>query len=207
MNWDKLDLHLENLIPGLSAFAALEYGWPTLVSRIGDSVLWATALVGLAYTVGVVVNVMSRMLFDKVSEDRARRPVFVRFGWRKIRDVEGVERDAIKRMSATEIHDLYNRAGHAVRMPGNEETLKEVNKRRQTGRLLRTAFPVCAILMTGLVAKASWPWLVRLVALLAGLAVAYAALLFLYAYAELTIFHESYHALKRQKAEEPSDAA
>src|SRR5271157_1574892 len=79
MNWEKLDLHVENLIPGVVLFAEILIGWQidfgTLANR--DALL-AIAFVGAAYMLGAIANVLSRLLLDFVCR-KTFRFYFMRF--------------------------------------------------------------------------------------------------------------------------------
>ncbi len=198
MSWEKLDLHLENLIPGLAVLGVFHFGWRAeLPNWSGDSAFASIALVGIAYTIGVAVNVLARLLLDRLSEGWARRLVFIRFAWRKI-EALGYDRARIKRLTSDDVHTLYNDACTLATFTSIERLGKEFDKRRQTARLLRTVLPVSAVFVTGLAFHLNWPVAGRVAGAVGGFAIVYLIVLFLYAYSEVTIFHEAYHIVKNQ---------
>jgi hypothetical protein len=79
MNWEKLDLHIENLIPGVVLLAIVMAGWPIpLGSLSGHEGLLVAAFIAVAYMMGTVANVLSRLLLDVVNRNTLRAP-FMRF--------------------------------------------------------------------------------------------------------------------------------
>lgn len=183
MNWDKLDIHIENLIPGLATVWALSLHWklPAIQSDVSKVVL-GTALLGVAYLTGVIVNVMCRILIDPPSEYITRHILFRMFAKTKLRDMKGATID--------EINYAYTYyCGKAIK--GSEETSKEVAKRRQTGRLIRSAL-IPLVITVLYIAKL---YSINLVICLISIFFVYLLLLFLYGYAEVIILQEAYHAV------------
>ncbi|CAK0751244.1 hypothetical protein CCP3SC15_1760001 [Gammaproteobacteria bacterium] len=76
MNWDKLDLHLENLIPGLAILSLALFYFPPDLSGIKEQpVILGIAYVALSYLTGAVGNILALMLLDPVSARTIRTPL------------------------------------------------------------------------------------------------------------------------------------
>lgn len=179
MGWERLDVHLENLIPGLALVAVYDVFWdPSFFAA--PNVFSLTAFTGGAYLLGVVTNVAARLLLDKVSEFTSRKIMFKVFTRHKL--------PGVARMNREQITAAYNAAVNDAIHCGVERISSEVAKRRQTCRLLRTTlFPL------GLVLVGFRDTLGGLGLAVAGL-VTYGLILLLNGYAEVTIFDEAYHA-------------
>lgn len=178
MNWEKLDVHIENLVPGIVLLTVLILGWPTAIPVFANHEgLFAIAFVGVAYMLGAVGNVLARLLLDFVSE-KTVRPYFLRFF--------AGDRLKVAHLSQSEINQRYSAIIATGLSCGNSKIEAEVAKRRQTGRLLRSALipALLAIVVTG--RHFSWSFRREILAIFA----VYAALLLIYAYAEVAIFHE-----------------
>ena len=183
MNWDRLDIHIENMAPGLATVWAVLLMWqpPTINSNAMEVVLGAS-FVGAAYLVGVLVNVLCRALLDWVSEHWTRVYIFKAFCGDKLRDMKGASREDINR--------AYNYYCEKAKK-GTRGTAREVSKRRQTGRLLRSSLvPIVLLLFYVGINQAMRPWLIA-----ACLVLVYLVLLLLYGYAEATVLHEAYFAV------------
>lgn len=188
MSWEKLDLHIENLIPGVVLLSVLVLGWPpNLGTLTGQAAILATAFIGSAYMLGAIDNLLARLLLDYVCRRTVRR-FFMRalLGYRL--ELEHPTRTAIdKRYSAVITAGLSC---------GNARVEAEVAKRRQTTRIMRSALIPVIIMIWVVGCKTGWSVWQRLSASGA----AYVALLLLYAYSEVAIFQEGYRG-ERTKVE------
>lgn len=183
MNWDKLDIHLENLVPGLATLWALSLHWqpPALDADISRVVL-GVSLVGAAYLAGVVVNVACRLALDPASELLTRQWVFKLLARGKLRDLKGATRKAV--------NDAYNY--YCTRAISEDKgTAKEVGKRRQTGRLLRSSLVPIVLLQL----YASHTCALGTSVTVGALAGEALALLLLYGYSEVIVLQEAYFAV------------
>jgi hypothetical protein len=64
MNWDKIELHVENLIPGLVLGALLLPVLPSMTSRpVADAAVFVAA----SYLLGTIGNVFARFLLGRLS--------------------------------------------------------------------------------------------------------------------------------------------
>ncbi|MCC7134380.1 MAG: hypothetical protein IT352_17105 [Gemmatimonadales bacterium] len=184
MSWDRLDVHIENLMPGLATlFAALAVSLQPIVSDATSDTGYGILLVGAAYIVGVLANTAGRLLFDPASEYLSRPWIFRLFG----RDKLGGLRLRTKNKAVNDAYNFYCRCG----IQGAEAVAREVAKRRQTARLLRSAFVPIATYQILLARQHS--------TLSAGttgaVVITYVVLLALYGYAEVTILHEAFHSV------------
>ena len=186
MNWEKLDIHIENLAPGLATVWAISLNLqlPAIDSDI-EKVMLGLSLLGVAYMTGVVVNLLCRLFLDPVSEHWTRIFVFKVFTKEKLRDQEGASRE--------DLNNAYNYyCTKAIQEA--KETAKEVAKRRQTGRLLRSALVPLLIVLWHLHKTDNLVlWLTIIL-----IFVEYFVMLILYGYAEATILHEAYHAVPEE---------
>lgn len=187
MSWEKLDIHVENLAPGLATVWALSLFWkaPALDSDASKVVL-GISLLGAAYLTGVLVNVLCRVLLDPVSEYCTRVLVFKIFSRTKLRDLAGASREDVNNAYTYYCSKAIQEA---------KETAKEVAKRRQTGRLLRSALVPLLLVQLHLAISHQIAALNTIALIVAE----YLLLLLLYGYAEATILHEAYHAVPEEE--------
>ena len=187
MDWEKLNIHIENLAPGLATMWALSLLWhPPAIYTDASKVLLGISLLGAAYLTGVIVNVLCRVLFETPSEFLTRVLVFKIFSGNKIRDLAGASRK--------DVNEAYNYYCAKAKQEARE-TAKEVEKRRQTGRLLRSS--LIPLLIVQLFFSLSNDLAVWQTITLIG--IEYFILLLLYGYAEVTILHEAYHAVPEEE--------
>jgi hypothetical protein len=187
MNWEKLDIHIENLAPGLATIWALSFFWqPPAIESDASKIVLGISLLGAAYLTGVTVNVLCRVLLDSASEYLTRVYVIKVFSRGKIRDLTGASRK--------DVNNAYNYYC-AKAIQEAKETAKEVSKRRQTGRLLRSSFiPLLIVQLHFSTASKLDVW--QTIALIG---FEYLILLLLYGYAETTILHEAYYAVPEEE--------
>jgi len=132
MNWDKLDIHLENLIPGLAIMSLVLFYIPTDLTRFQDeTVIMGIAYVALSYLTGAVGNILARMLLDPFSALTLRTPLIRWLGKQKLEDLSD--------KSKHNLNKRYSILIDSTMLCGNESVTKEILKRRQTARLCRSA--------------------------------------------------------------------
>lgn len=185
MDWEKLDIHIENLVPGLATVWALSQfrGIRGIQANVESAVVVGIALLGVAYFLGVFANVVGRALLDLVSEHLTRQLMFRISCESKLKGARNASRAALNK--------AYNR--YCTSAIQNQHICKEVAKRRQTARLLRSSL-IPVVVLTLYLRPHFWGQLVILqVACVAFLE--YGVLLLLYGYSEATILHEAYHAV------------
>jgi len=208
MDWEKLNLHVENLIPGmvLTVEVAGIAGWLSsdrfsgTITKLGG--VEGIFLVSMSYSVGVLLAVVSRLILDSTSERVARPWLFENFvhrGRNALHSSFDSDPDYGDDWKATESRTCcwpkgelqkWNCLYRAVlRMVRDRAPKKyhEVSRRRTQGRLVRNLF--VPLLLS--------PWVVGG---LAGCAIIVKTLctialipagLFLYAYAELNNMAEA----------------
>jgi len=180
MNWDKFDLHIENLAPGvvtLSLALHLVFRCQVLgtavASPFDEAFVTGATFIAAAYLVGIIAVAVSRFMIDPVSE-WLPRPLLLR--WHYPEQFQDKKR--------REINDTYRKAIHDAQGAENDNKWNEVRKRRERGRLIRTAMVPLLVL----------PWIILSDSPICyvGVAeiIAYLFILVLYAYIEVTIFQE-----------------
>ncbi|MBC8552346.1 MAG: hypothetical protein H8D23_22185 [Candidatus Brocadiales bacterium] len=180
MNWDKFDIHLENLIPGMALLSLMAHYWPLDLTTYKDHVASVgIAFVALSYLAGAVGNILARMLLDPVSSKTIRTPLIRLLAHQKIKDLNDKSKDALNKH--------YSFLIDSAMICGNDSVVKEVLKRRQTGRLCRSAL-IPVLLIVSQMASG-----IGMIALLAG---AYVFMLLLYAYSEVATFTEAYRGYR-----------
>lgn len=178
MNWDKLDLHLENLLPGvLLAAILMPFAGIDLNALIGNDALEVVVFVAISYMFGTIGNVFARLSLDWISEKTIRTYMIKGFARQKLWELS--ERDKINQR----YDDLIT-----IALQCRYESISgEIKKRRQTARLLRsTLLPL--LLGIWVFSNMCWVWMALITV------AAYLAILFLYAYAEVAIFQEAFRA-------------
>ncbi len=184
MNWDKLDLHIENLIPGIVLISVLMAGWHFPLGDLQNSEgLIIAAFIGVAYMSGAVSNVLARLLLD-IALTKTLRPYFMRFFLTHRLEKENHQpKDINKRYSAVITAGLSC---------GNNRIEAEVAKRRQTGRILRSTLIPSLLAIIAISQHQNWS---NLKTTGTGIG-AYIAILIIYGYAEVVVFQEGYRGEK-----------
>ncbi len=186
MNWDKLDLHLENLIPGIAILSLVLFYWPQNLTNLKEqSIILGIAFIALSYLAGTIGNIFARMLLDTVSAMTFRTTLIRWLAEQKIEDLTD--------KSKSNLNKQYSFLIDCAMLCSNESVVKEILKRRQTARLCRSALiPVFLVVSHNI----SNPWLII------ALPITYIFMLLLYGYAEVAIFteaHRGYRILSRSK--------
>lgn len=185
MNWDKIDLHVENLIPGLALLLFLYKHVTFREPPLPEEAMVAVALTAAAYLLGALVNVFSRLSLDSISKWTARPLMIWAFG--KIDKNlpllgEKYEGKFCEKIDA--INRAYSKAIDAGLSCGKPRIVSEVAKRRQTGRMVRSALlplVICGCYVVW------WPY-----ATATGIVV----ILVLYGYSEAVIFLEGCRGMR-----------
>ena len=179
MEEDKLLLHVENLVPGyvtlflLAAFVPPHLKNPVEhpdLAKLFEQPVVATLLVtAAAYLVGVVVFITSRLLVDTASQWIFRWLLLLVFGWKDF-----------PRKNPKKINELYfETLKKALDESAKPLARREVIKRRERARLIRTALVPAALLC--------YQFSLRGLCVVAAIA----AVVFLYAYAEVAVYQEA----------------
>jgi len=183
MKWESLNLHLENLLPGLVTSLLLlsllpENAIDSLLScKVKDALksefVSAGVFVGVSYLLGILTIAISRIFLDRPSEWYPR-PLILRL----------LSRGDLKGKSISEVNDKYRELISSVLRGTNEAIKTEVVKRRERGRLIRTA--LVPVVLSVLQITTTYNGIVRV-----GWAIiAAVVLLLLYAYNEATVYEE-----------------
>jgi hypothetical protein len=182
MKWETLDLHLENLLPGLITLPLLlsivpvnvqnRFRAPSAMNLLGSDAIRVGVFLATAYVIGVIAVVVSRLAIDWFSS-LWPRPLMLR-----------LSRNALTG-TKDEVNAKYRKALGDVLSCGLDQKIKEVLKRRERGRLIRTS--LIPLILAAWIASADHSLVVRL--LLEGFV--FVAILLLYAYVEVTIYHEA----------------
>ncbi len=186
--WEKMDFHLENFIPGLATIWILKMlfrlQFNTYRRFENNDVINTAFWIAAAYLLGVIVNIAGRLLFDYTSERFSRPIIFRRFAKGKL--------GGVKNASIDQVNYAYNRyVTYAIQEA--KETSREVAKRRQSGRLIRSA------LIPIVLATIYYSNLNRVSPFITFALITFEVftLLVLYGYAEVTILHEAYHSVPK----------
>lgn len=183
MKWESVNLHIEHLLPGLATFVLVarllaDTSVTGIVTGPGKMFLENEFIAGgvfvaTAYLLGVVTVVISRCALDRLSEGFPR-PFVIRL----------LSRGQLVNKRRAAINEEYRTKLRAVLASTNEEVKKEVLKRRETGRLVRSSLvpAILAVLVTTM-DQPSW---LRVVLVL----IVFSLILFLYAYAEAMVYEE-----------------
>ncbi|MBI2423016.1 MAG: hypothetical protein HYV27_09330 [Candidatus Hydrogenedentes bacterium] len=183
MKWDDLNLHLENLLPGVLAstlaYMLLPLSIADKLRAISppaireDEFLLATCFLATAYICGVFCVAISRLVLDRLSE-MGPRPLMIRL----------LSRGSLVGVALRDINENYRRSIASVLHSGNQVIIDEVEKRRQRGRLARTSLIPSILFVIAATSDLS-VW-IRLVWILATVSI----LLVCYSYIEFTIYEE-----------------
>lgn len=183
MKWEGLNLHIENLLPGIlntvllymllpqTMVASITSGVPALLLK--NNFLLASCFFAAAYINGVICVAISRLILDRLSE-ALPRPILLRM----------LSRGKLSDRTLREVNDDYRRSISVALHSGNQAIVDEVLQRRQRGRLARTS--LIPVVLFSVFATSCLGMLPRFL-LIAGVLV---VLLFVYAYIEVTIYEE-----------------
>jgi hypothetical protein len=183
MKWENLDLHLEILLPGIVTLVLLLSLLPPdtaasfinePVKRLLENEFPAGALfVASSYMVGVVNFILTRIFLDRMSEV-APRPWLIR----------RLSRDQLKEKTNSEINREYRGQIARILSSTNDDIKREVQKRRETGKLVRsTLIPVVLVVLVATSGQ-GWVFKFAVICLVAMLN------LIAYAYVEFSIYEE-----------------
>lgn len=177
--WYGVNLHVENLIPGLMTvsllimiFSAPEGSetsrlW-TNISKIPN--LWQGFLfLAAAYSVGAFVVLVSRFPVDYVSS-WCPRPVFLKLSRRPLSG------------KRKEVNEQYSKA-ISLALAGPELIAVEVLKRRERGRIVRSNM-VPLFLAIWIICDSGWSF-----GFIIAVIIGFVCLVVVYAYGELAVYH------------------
>jgi hypothetical protein len=173
MSEDKLLPHVENLVPGLVTVFILAMFFnievpdatinPELHKLLVDPIIAGILFIAISYQVGVIVFTFSRLFVDLISEFTFRWILLKIFDW-----------ETFSGKNYREINEEYCKV--VVKESQNNH---EVRKRRERGRLVRTAL-IPSVLLTS---QCSMPILAVITSIV--------VVVFLFAYAEVSIYKEA----------------
>lgn len=179
MEEDKLLPHVENLVPGyvtlflLAALVPPHFKNPVEhsgLAKLFEQPVIATLLVtAAAYLVGVVVFITSRLLVDTASQWISRWLLLLAFSWK---DFPTRRRKEIN-------HLYFETLKKALDKSAKPLVRREVIKRRERARLIRTALVPAALLGYQSCLRSG------------GVVLAVVAVVLLYAYAEIAVYQEA----------------
>ena len=180
---DKLDIHIENIVPGLTTMLALSLIWSFKLdlSFAGDTFL-GFSLIAVAYTIGVLVHTLSRITMDTLSDYLTRGLMFKLFAGSKLEGLKSANRKQVNQIYFHYVKTAIDKGG---------DTAKEVAKRRQIARLMRSSLIPIIILHIYLMQQLCVVWYMASLIFIIELG----SLLLLYGYAEVAILHESWHSM------------
>lgn len=184
MKWEGLDLHIENLVPGVATFVLLLALLPkTVLDTAGPSAasvllennfIAGGVFVATSYLIGIFNVAICRCIIDPISSVWPRPQLFRLF-----------YRGRFKGKTNAEINQAYRDAAQAALVSDSEYKRAEIKNRRERGRLLRSGiFPMALFLWWVAGDLSIWA---KIPIQIGGLAIG----VFLYAYIELTIYQES----------------
>jgi hypothetical protein len=184
MKWEGMNLHIENLLPGIVTLVLLMVVLPlkaingidvTLAASLfSNVVIGGATFIAASYLAGIFVVALSRCVIDPLSGWLPRRVLF------RLSDP-----DRFRGADSRAVRHAYWSATQRALESGNEYTRSEIKNRRERARLLRSALiPMALFVWTvsgnvGLAGKI----FCEVVVLVLGL--------FLYAYLELAIYLEA----------------
>ena len=180
IDFSRLNVHVENLVPGVVILAISTWQFDLDLSglREQDAWIWTITFAGVAYMAGVIGNIAAYFLLNHVSQQtiRPRMLYYLRPG--EFRDGPT--------LSKADINARYSRAVDSGAGCAVVRVQAEIEKRRQTGRILRSSLIPALMTVYALLRKADCDWPLVLL----GLVLTYSALLVLYAFAEFVLFKE-----------------
>jgi hypothetical protein len=180
MNWQKVNLHVENLIPGIVILTALNSVFKMdLVIFSHNDILIGAVFVATSYMVGALGNIFAYLCVNYISQITIRTPFLRFFARRGFERIANRSRESDNRRYSNVI-DVGLSCG-VVRIEG------EVEKRRQTGRILRSTLAPVVLALVAIGQNACWSTLTVVLLCLAY----YMLLLPLYAFAEVVVFKEA----------------
>jgi len=194
MNWEKLELHVENLIPGLVLVPLLKGIFGLDLSWLdGEKIISGAMFIASAYLIGAIANITSSLLIDPLSRKGLRALIL------HMNCDRPWESFSIKKIKT--INKLYSEAIDAGLSCGTSEVSNEVVKRRQTGRMVRSSlFPLCVF----------WYRLFSPHSILhacIAVFVSYVGIVGLYAYSEMKIYREGCRGKRILETKSPPGTA
>lgn len=182
-SWKSLNLHLENLLPGIVTLVLIAHLLPrATISHFMNNPVFTNEIargstfIAVAYLVGVIVVAFCRVL-DKAS---ARLTRYWGLRWFAI---DGIRRSEIRMMNSREANHHYREQIRLALSSGNSEVKAEIAKRRERIHLLRSTLIPAVLGVWAL--QLAWPYKLGL-SLAAGVLI-----LLLYTYLEIAVYDEA----------------
>ena len=184
MKWEGLNLHIENLVPGMATLVLLLALLPkTVLDTASDSAAPALlknafvaggVFVATSYLLGIFIVAICRCVIDPISSAWPRPRLFRLF-----------YQGRFTGKTNAEINQAYRDAIQAALVSESEYKRAEIKNRRERGRLLRSGILPAALFFWWIAGDLTvWA---KIPIQIGGLAIG----VFLYAYIELTIYQET----------------
>ena len=184
-SWKSLNLHLENLLPGILTLAMVVYLFPSLIVSdlmeiqiLKNEFVLGGVFLSVAYLLGVVVVAFCRIL-DWLSAKGPRYLLLLGFAI----DKTEIHKERQKEKPIDNVNRHYRNRIRAALSSAGAEVKVEIAKRRERIHLLRAAL-VPAMLCPWVFAL---DWQLKVVLTIANAIV----ILFLYAYLEVAVYDET----------------
>ena len=184
MKWENLNLHIENLVPGIVTSILVLMYLPanalsiinhTSVSKIlGNSFIAGGLFVAISYLVGIFTVAICRLIIDPISSV-CPRPLLFRWFFP----------EQFKCKSNKEINFAYRETLQKGLDSESEYKRSEMKNRRERGRLLRSSILPMSLFIWIVIGNLNI--FIKILVLIITLGIS----TFLYAYAELAIYQES----------------
>lgn len=158
MKWENINLHIENLIPGIVSLILVlsflpepmlenvlsnQYVDTLIKNRVSGNIFFLCT----SYLLGIFVVILSRFIIDPISEQYLR-PLLLKLL------LSPENKDKMKSWDFDKINTEYRSAIKIALESENEAVKSEVAKRRERGRLLRTTFiPIMLVIFAFSISK------------------------------------------------------
>lgn len=184
MQWEGLNLHIENLVPGIATLSltlallpspVIESVNQSAVSTLtSNSFIVGGAFISTSYLIGIFSSSICRCIIDPISAAGPRAFMFRKF-----------YPDLFKEKDNSAVNKAYRAATQKGLDSQSEYKRTEMKNRRERGRLLSSGtLPIALFILWATGNYSVWTQ-ISLLFLFIDICI------FLYAYAELTIFQES----------------
>ena len=195
------------ILPGLAIVSltcvVLWFQHPLDISPLKDqSVTVGVGFGAISYLVGSVCNILSRLMLDPVSSYTLRTVFIERIARRKMENLPDEYKPSVQDTYSArrdKINKAYSYMIDEAMLCQNKDVINELLKRRQTGRLCRSALIPTMLIFYLLLIPASFkvvhPWMSVVVPSLG----TYVFILVMYAYSEVATFTEAVRGYRIKK--------
>jgi len=187
IDFGRFDIHIENLFPGLAILTISRYYFEIdLLGNVESDIFLGAAFIAVAYMAGAVGNILAYLLLNQLSQLAVRPWMLIIFRPSEFKNCE--------KKTPRHINKRYSCAVDIGAECGNPRVETEVEKRRQTGRILRSSLIPSMMLVFAYLSSSGQSG----ISIVGYLVVTYIALLLLYAFAEYVLFKECTRAERIQ---------